>query len=359
MTARVDVLRSASEMREIAAEWDNALSPRGTAECSLTSTWIIQWLEAFDSDGGARILCVRDTGGEIVGQAAFLKSAARGMPMLTALTNTYANRTTIAANKQGRQAIADWLRSQPEAVIRFERCPAGAGCDAIIPNAVTSQTYDLPIIGTATSYETYLAGRSANFRKSVKRARSRHKTFEITFHDSGAGLVDEILAVSRSTWKFEAGTAIASSPEVQRFYTGLVAGTFPSAAAQPFVTMVRDQESGEAVAFLLGLIHAGTMFALKMGYDERIRDSHPGFALLEKCVETACARDGIARLDLDALGPHGDYKLRWATEIEKLESIVGFQSGPKGWLMKSAWFLRGRAKQAKGALQKVFERTGS
>ena len=107
MSGRLDVLRSPDEMRKIALEWDAALSERGVSECSLSSTWIIQWLEAFDDAGAARILCARGAAGRIVGQAAFLGSGSRRMPVLRSLTNTYATRTTIAAHHEGRAMIRD------------------------------------------------------------------------------------------------------------------------------------------------------------------------------------------------------------------------------------------------------------
>ena len=353
---RVTVLNTAQEMRDIAVEWDDALSALDVSECSLTSHWITCWLTAFDPDGQAMVLCVRDAAGAIVGQAAFTVQRARGFSVLRSLSNTYATRTTVAGTPAGRAAIAQWIARRPEPVIRLERCPADAGCATLLPHAVTAQRFELPVIDTDLSYDAYLSARSANFRKSLKRARKSHAGLDITCVPARPEHAADILAVSRKTWKFEEGTAIASDPGVSAFYTGLLTVDAASHAAQPFVTLVRDTQSGDPVAFLMGLIHRGTMFALKMGYDPRIQERHPGFALLQKCVETACAAPDINALDLDALGPHGDYKRRWATRIETLESIVAFQKTPLGWLARHAYDLKGVLRFSKDGLSKRFGR---
>ncbi len=330
------VISRPEDMDEIAGDWDEALIRNGVQDCSLTSHWIVNFLRAFDVGDRARILCVRDGAGRIVGQAAFCLSRTARLRALNALTNDYANRSPVAVSDAARDVIADWVRRQRVGVIRAGRFAPSDRTRAVFPNPRVSRRYDLPVIATDTTFDAYLADRSRNFRKSLKRAAARHNDLRIEITDQPQDRIEDMLAVSRTTWKFDEGTAIASDAAVQAFYTGVANANHAPGHTRPVLFLIYDRDDAP-VAFLLGLVFNRVLFALKMGYDPRIGDCFPGFALLGCITRFSFERDDISMIDLDAVGAHGDYKTRWATETRALENIIAFPNSPLGLLGRGLW----------------------
>lgn len=332
----LSVISEPEELGEIAQDWDESLVRNGIRDCSLTSHWIINFLNAFNVGERARILCARDSSGTIIGQAAFYLSRKAGICVLNSLTNDYANRSSIALAGDAHVIIGDWIRQQRVGFIRAGRFTPSKATHALFPNPKVSRGYNLPVIATETSFDAFLSDRSRNFRKSLKRANAKQERLRIETVDRPQDRVEDMLTVSRTTWKFDEGTAIASNASIQNFYAGIANANREPGHTQPMLFLIYD-ERDQPVAFLMGLIFNNVLFALKMGYDPRISDCFPGFALLQCITKFSFERDDVSMIDLDAVGAHGDYKTRWATETRELENIIGFPNSPLGLLSRSLW----------------------
>ncbi|MEO1140133.1 MAG: GNAT family N-acetyltransferase [Pseudomonadota bacterium] len=354
---QLDVITTPDALREIAPDWDAALVRDGGLECALTSHWLINYLEAFGTGTDARILCVRDDAGAVIGQAAFMGSKQRGMPVLSSLTNLYANRSTIVGTQAGLDAIGTWIAGQSVGLVRIGRSAPSETLHKLVPNSRVSQSYDLPVISTDTDMEAYLAAKSGNFRKSLKRAKTKHEGFRAEFLKRPQDHIDDMLSVSRKTWKFDAGTAITSDPSVQRFFTGLATAGPETGPVQPVLLLIYD-EADQPVAFAFMLLFNAVLFGLKLGHDPDISDRYPGFAILNVLTQYAFEQDEVALIDLDAVGPHGEYKVRWATEMRHLENVVGFPNTAAGFVGRGAWTMRGWLRDVKAAAKSKTERTG-
>lgn len=95
--------------------------------------------------------------------------------------------------------------------------------------------------------------------------------------------VTRFLALEESGWKGRRGTAIALLPEVERFYWDL-ADAFASRGELRFSELWVD---GRPAASEFILVHAGRVFLLKVGMDERRRGLAPGVVLLLAGIEAA------------------------------------------------------------------------
>lgn len=350
--SRIEIISAPDALMAISEEWDAALLRNGAQDFSLTSHWLTTFLTAFDFGQGARILCVRDDTGAIIGQGAFMLTRTRGLSVLSSLTNLVGNRSSIVATGAGMRAVTDWMAGQPVAAMRIGRCAPDEVLRAHLPSVQTGQSYQLPIIATQTGFEAFLAGRSSNFKKSLKRARSKSRTHQITvqpIEGPSQRDVEAMLGVSQKTWKFEAGTAIASDPQVQRFFTGLAQAGGSQNPLRTVLFLMRNKAS-EAVAFMFCISFNHVLYALKMGYDPAMRDISPGFALLDAVTQYAMDAPQIVRVDLDAVGARGDYKLRWATDLLSLETCLGFPPTYLGRFGQAVWSAKALAGRAKHKL---------
>jgi len=336
------IITTAAEMRGIAQTWDAALLTVGCTQVSLTSFWLIRWLECFESDGRARIVLGTGVDGKINVQAAFLAPKTRWAPVLTSLTNLYANRSAIVASGEGQAALAEWLTSQQAAVFKLGRFLNTDPQLQLTNGAMVSRAFDLPAIDTTTSFASFLSEKSANFRKSFRRATRDQSALNTVVEKFPADHINAIFAISAKTWKQDAGTAIVSSPATKSFYGSLLQKDIEGGVVRPFLVLMRNGNT--PVGFMLGLVFNRVLHLVKMGYDAQIKKCSPGFGLLGTSVSTACNDPDIDLIDLDALGPHGDYKIRWATDVLKLENTIAFSSSPKGRIARILWLAKQKMK---------------
>jgi CelD/BcsL family acetyltransferase involved in cellulose biosynthesis len=180
--------------------------------------------------------------------------------------------------------------------------------------------------GTFADYES---GLSRNRRRAVHRAwRRLRETAPVTVDVWSGGddlhaRLDEVFTVEAAGWKGRRGTAIASLPAVRAFYTE-VAGW---AASRGWLRLSCLRVRGRAIAVDLGLVHRGTWYSLKAGYDERWREYGPGALLVHALLEHACDA-GVRHFDL--LGDADAFKDAWATASRSLVHVQAFRPTPAG-----------------------------
>ena len=338
----IRIITTATEMRGIAQTWDAALLAAGCTEVSLTSFWLIRWLEYFECHGRARIVLGTGADGKINVQAAFLAPENRWAPVLTSLTNLYANRSAIVATGDGQAALAEWLAGQKAAVFKLGRFPNTDPHLQLTKGAMISRAFDLPVLDTTTSFASFLSEKSANFRKSFRRATKDQSALNTIVEKTPDTHIDAVFSISARTWKQDAGTAIVSSPATKSFYGTLLQEDTKGHVVRPFLVLMR--KDNVPVGFMLGLVFNRVLHLVKMGYDTQIKKCSPGFGLLGASVTTACDNPDIDLIDLDALGPHGDYKMRWATDVLKLENTIAFSNSPRGRIARTLWRVKRKLK---------------
>jgi CelD/BcsL family acetyltransferase involved in cellulose biosynthesis len=105
--------------------------------------------------------------------------------------------------------------------------------------------------------------------------------------------LEDGLRVEASGWKGENGTAILSAPDTAGFYRA-VARDFH---ARDELRLSRIALDGETITFDLALLHAGSLYSLKVGYDERFRSFAPALvmrlSMIERCFELDIRRNEL------------------------------------------------------------------
>jgi len=132
-----------------------------------------------------------------------------------------------------------------------------------------------PYLKLAGSWDEFLAGKSRNFRRTIKRKETAAEEAGITVRRIVNPTPDEMRAtvfdVSRRSWQGVEGKAVASSEEGRRFYELLAAGQ-----GELTVDITAAYQGDTCVAYLLGVTHGPVYHAFDTGFDPAFAEQSPG-----------------------------------------------------------------------------------
>lgn len=132
-----------------------------------------------------------------------------------------------------------------------------------------------PYLTLAGSWDEFLATKSRNFRRTIKRKETAAEEAGITVRRILNPTPDEMRAtvfdVSRRSWQGAEGKAVASSEEGRRFYELLAAGQ-----GELTVDVTAAYKGEQCVAYLLGVTHGPVYHAFDTGFDPAFAEQSPG-----------------------------------------------------------------------------------
>jgi len=178
------------------------------------------------------------------------------------------------------------------------------------------------------SYEAYLASRTRNVRRNLKRysqllERELGSDFEIVCHREPAALetlVRDSEAVARLTYHRRMRHGFEDTPEVREFFARALAAGW----MRGYVLYAR----GKPIAFWHGLAYRGTFFTRDTGYDPAFGELRPGNYLLSKVIEEHCRTRETVRFDYGVM--ELEYKRQFGTRRYERASIYLFSRRPRG-----------------------------
>ncbi|WP_175500597.1 GNAT family N-acetyltransferase [Litoreibacter janthinus] len=270
---------------------------------------------------------------------------------LRSMGNVHTSRSAVSATKAGHEMLRNWAKTRSKAsVFRLGRLAPMGGHRALADPLYQIEVVDLPLVESTMTYDDFIAGQSRNFRKSLRRSLAKQEHINIEVRSDGYCCLDAVRKVSTNTWKFKEGTAIVSEPETEKFFLSLLDQIPCASLVQSRLVLMKDTEAGdESVGFIICLTFNGRLYAIKMGLDERVLDVSPGMGAINAVVAHACADPKLELVDLDARGPHGDYKMRWANKVETVETVLGFAPDVMGRTARSLWKLKSKLKSIRDA----------
>jgi CelD/BcsL family acetyltransferase involved in cellulose biosynthesis len=118
---------------------------------------------------------------------------------------------------------------------------------------------------------------------------------------------DAFLALERSGWKGEAGTALACAPDTERFFREALSG----AAAAGRLECLRMEVGGRPIAMLVNFITPPGAFSFKIAFDEDFARFSPG-VLIQLENLAILERDDIAWMDSCAVENHPMIDSLWS-----------------------------------------------
>ncbi|MEO8552842.1 MAG: GNAT family N-acetyltransferase [Kofleriaceae bacterium] len=165
----------------------------------------------------------------------------------------------------------------------------------------------------------FLARRSRDFRKALRKAEARAKeaglefeTVVATMADAHA-LYDRIQAVELASWKSRDNVGISQGP-MRAFYGAML----PRLCELGQQRTIFARLAGRDVGYILGAVMAGEYRGLQFSYDDTLGVLDIGNLMQLRQIAELC-ETGVARYDL---GTEMDYKRRWAEEIMETEMLV-------------------------------------
>jgi CelD/BcsL family acetyltransferase involved in cellulose biosynthesis len=204
-----------------------------------------------------------------------------------------------------------------------------------------------PLADCRGGFESYLGRAGSSVAKFWKACR-RHVLngpldFSIVTGGPGLGaLVEEMLALEASGWKGREGSAILSERADAVFYRSLAFAAAEAGALR--IALLREEQ--RLIAFEYCVVGSGTVFAMKVGYDEAYRRIQPGHMAAMMNIRDACADPSLEWYDM--LGNSmrlATYKLRFATDVRTVSRVRLFARTPLGLLLYAVYRAKPFAKR--------------
>lgn len=316
--------------------WRELAVTRGNAFVS--PEWHAAWLRHYGDATRPLLIAAHDSDGELVGLMPMVVERTGPLRVARFAGGPLGDRFHPCARPRDEVAVA---AAAGRALSRLDRSPGVLVLDHVSVDARWQQELaansgfriatagyrqtSLPEIDLSeASWETYLAGRSRNFRSQVRRKeRALVRTHDLRFratHDSAQLHADMSLffRLHDARWAERGGSRLAS-PRARAFHMDFAG----AALRRDWLRLWFLELDGEAVAAWYGWQIGGRYSYYLAGFDPRWADASVGFVLLAHTIRSAI-EEGCSVYEL-LLGEE-DYKWRFATGQEHVATVM--LSGP-------------------------------
>lgn len=189
--------------------------------------------------------------------------------------------------------------------------------------------YDRALLRSDLSADDYWEAHvRSKKRKEIRRLQKRLADLgtvadrKLMAREELAGWCGEFLALERSGWKGQEGTALACNPADAAFFRAACAAAF-DAGRLHFLRLDLD---GRAIAMLVNFRHQGGAFSFKIAFDEELGRFSPGVLIELANLRHVQGDDGIGWMDSCAAPDHPMIDSLWAER----RSIVQYRVALKG-----------------------------
>lgn len=346
----VRVIDGPASWDALAADWNALLARSATNSVFLTHEWLSAWWRAFAAADERLHVVVVLRDGRLCAAAPLLARTTRRMGVrvrwLRSLSNPHTPRYDWLCAPDDREAwnalfdaVLDGTRWD---ALRMDYVPADSPTVAALRDAAKSGRARVrdefcigsPYLAIGGTWDEYYNSLSGKFRSNTRYAeRKLRELGELRRVEQQAGddLVEALrraYAVEQTSWKGDAGTAIADHAEQMRFYDEVAV----AAAKHGWFHLYFLELGDRPIAFDYCLDYDGTMSLVKIGYDPEFGKHSPGSVLRMQVLEELFAQ-GRHR-EYDMLGSATDWKLRLSRDVRELRSAWVF---PKRWRGRVAY----------------------
>lgn len=344
---RIDEITTPDALRALAAQWNAVLDACEIRHPFLTHEWITCWWDSFGAGNEMYVLVARRDGG-VIGIAPLMKTTGkrRGITFraLEFMANYHSNRSGFILAGDARETLGAFFdhivtHCTDVDLWLLDFIPAGSPDDLHVPDILRARHVKYVVLGSLTSpyihmdlpWDAYWAARTSKFRTTIRHDLNhlrRDGRLDVTLYtrENLDTAYAELLHVSRNTWKFKAGTAIASTPVNEHFYRSLA----QTAAAQGWLNIWILRSAGVPVAFSYCLAYKGRAMVLKIGFDMACAKDGPGGVLARHVIEHYFNE---RMTEFDWLGENDPFKLKWADDVRRHHKYLIFTRRPRGRLL--------------------------
>lgn len=339
------IINDIAEFESLREQWNQLLSTRETRPLPLVHEWVFCWWRNFAQDRQLYITCVYE-GERLLALAPFMRDVTtyRGVP---------ATELRLMAN--GHSPYGDVIidgSASPELVCRIvDELISGNSGDIMVfaklPDTSAAYPYLVsnsrirgrrvgfrgslvtPILQLNQSWDAYFKSRSRKFRKSISNKLNRFsREGDFTIHREivttrRSPVVDEIVAISKQSWKSKVKNDLGSNAAGRAFLLDLVDVFGATQAVQVWLLRKR----GVPVAYEFHVIFDGVVYPLRADFVEEYRKYSPGSILEYTAIKTLFTEGGASQYD--SCADNYWYLNNWTDEMRKQYDVEVFANGIK------------------------------
>ena len=352
MPAKVEIVTEPSELARLEPDWRSLAELRANAFVS--PEWFAAWLDGSGPTTRAFVPVVRHPDGTLRGLLP-LVATSRAFRTLRFAGGVFADRVHPVAAPEDEAAVANaaasalFDRGAARTLLRLDHVDVEADwVDRLLttsPSALAAWTGDrtvLPHIDLrGLTWETFLAGRSANFRSQLKRKlRALEGSHGVGFRRTvdSAELEADLSAFFQlhdKRWRALGGGSTLTDPRSRAALTRFARAAFRAGWLRLWFLEVEGRPAAAWYGWRLGDRYA----YYQAGLDPAWSSSSVGFLLLAHTVRAAF-EEGAAVYDL--LAGAEAFKSRFATGEQEVETIVVSRYGRPGRAVAAAGIMTRR-----------------
>jgi CelD/BcsL family acetyltransferase involved in cellulose biosynthesis len=344
----VDLVSDSAAFLALEGEWNDAVERAGIPHPFLRHEWVRTWWDAFGAGRQLHILVVRHEA-KVAAIAPLMYERAQmyGVPVrrLRLLHNDHTPRADVIVAERGEEVYrALWHAIQESRqrwdVLQLSQLVGASKSREMFRRLASAEgqatgvweSGAAPYLTLPSTWKAYNDGLSAKFRQNLRNRLGRlsqmgEPVFEVLSDadaiQAGRG---DAQRLEESGWKQSEGTAIASDPAVQRFYTLLT----ERARECSWLRLLFLTVNGRRIATSYAAIYDGRLFLLKTGYDPAFAKCSP-FKLLTHFAVQHAFEAGLCEVDF--LGDTEPWKLEWTSTTRPHDWLFVFAGTPRGRLL--------------------------
>lgn len=184
-----------------------------------------------------------------------------------------------------------------------------------------------PYMAIEGTWQAFYASRSQRFKKTIRNIQNRlARLGTVAFEehrslDPAGPVFEEMIDLTRRSWKAEEGVAIATMPRMREFFAELSR----RATERGWLSLWLLRLEGRAIAMEYQLRDKGVVYALRADFDLEYAASSPGSALNFEIARSLFERGEVREYQM---GPGlNEYKMRWASGSHETVRLHAYRDG--------------------------------
>ena len=175
---------------------------------------------------------------------------------------------------------------------------------------IKRQSQSSPFTRINCGWEDYLKSMSKKQRYKLRRASKALSNAEITIYTDKDidKAIDEVIEISKNSWKYDEGISIANAKDNSLFYRQLA----KEFAAKGWLTIWVLKIQSKPVSFNYDIIFNSKIFALLSGYDKSYAEISTGEHLNAISLKYYFNSNFN---EYDWMGENNEYKMHWTSEV--------------------------------------------
>jgi CelD/BcsL family acetyltransferase involved in cellulose biosynthesis len=358
-----------SDFKNLEEEWDNLLDTTESKSIFLTYNWFNCCIESFANNKEINVGIIRDDK-QLVGilplwlnQDVYRGISIKQLEIIRCPDSPFVD---LIIHPDFRRAVIELfldkflLLQKKWDLFTLDSVPQESPNLSIIKDILREKGVKsfpklssvMPYIPISDSWEEFLKSKSSKFRKTRRNIMNRIQRLEkvdLSYYSREVhpDISEDLIQLSKKSWKHREGIALSSRPEVMNFFSDLTS----VAAKLGWLHLWILRLEGNPIAMEYDLMDGDKIYALRADFDESYKEFSPGSFLEYHIIEDAFEK----KFQEYNTGPGiREYKMHWTNSVRENGGLSICNANYKG---KSLWLLERKGIPiAKGILRKLLKK---